>query len=538
MQRPTITVLLVHAWLAAALGGCSLFDSGLPLAGDIVAQARPPGQIAFDVVKVDDAVIATLRDRAQDRLQDRFKKYEGKPELKMAVGDTVVVAILEPPGGGLFGAGLPDLGGSGTAFGSTGEGAGGSATGQTPLAGQGPSFGQSPLSEQNGLGFNAPGQNAPGQAGQASPLGGGSGNLGETAEGLGEALGSGLGQALPGNLGEALGGSSGTALPGAPSPFGGGAGNVAGGNPSAGAGGGFGGPGFGAARSGAQLLGPAGQSTASGARLPEQQVGPNGAISVPYAGRIKVVGRTTAEVERAIAQKLAGKALQPQVLVVVTRSAANSVTVSGEVVNGGRVPLTADGQRLLQVIAAAGGARAPVHDVFVSLSRDGVTATVPLETLVADPAEDIYARPGDVLTLRRSARSFSVFGATGRNAAVPFGAEKLNLSEALAKAGGLLDERANPKGVFLFRYEPAAIVRALGQPLASDARDGISPVVYRFDLSDPKAYLLAREFPVRSRDVIFVADADIKPVYNAVTVLSNIVGPVETGLLTCQGAKC
>ena len=83
---------------------------------------------------------------------------------------------------------------------------------------------------------------------------------------------------------------------------------------------------------------------------------------------------------------------------------------------GARVSLSPGGDRLLQVIAAAGGAKAPVHETFVRLSRDGVTATIPLEQLVADPAEDIYAQPGDVLTLVRVPQTFSVFGATGRNA--------------------------------------------------------------------------------------------------------------------------
>ena len=43
---------------------------------------------------------------------------------------------------------------------------------------------------------------------------------------------------------------------------------------------------------------------------------------------------------------------------------------------------------------------------------------------------------------------------------VTFGAEKVTLAEALAKAGGLLDLRADPAGVFLFRFEPAAVVGA------------------------------------------------------------------------------
>ena len=270
------------------------------------------------------------------------------------------------------------------------------------------------------------------------------------------------------------------------------------------------------------------------ATIPDQQVAPDGAIVVPFAGQVRAAGRTPAEVQQTIEALLASKALQPQALVIVKRSAANAVTVAGEVVAGARIPLSLGGDRLLQVIAAAGGAQAPVHETFVRLSRNGVTAALPLERLVADPAEDIYAEPGDVLTLVQIPQTFSVFGATGRNDLITFDAEKLTLSEALAKSRGLRDDLANPKGVFLFRYEPAAIVRALDQPVATRARDETSPVAYRFDFSDANTYLIADQFPVRDKDIIFVADAAAVRVQQLFTALQTITGPVITGLLVCR----
>jgi polysaccharide export outer membrane protein len=261
-------------------------------------------------------------------------------------------------------------------------------------------------------------------------------------------------------------------------------------------------------------------------------------ISIPYAGRIAAAGRTPAEVERTIEQRLGPKALDPQALVITKQSTANSVSVAGEVIGGKRVPLSPGGDRLLQVIAAAGGAKAPPHDTFVRLSRGGVTATVPLATLVAEPDQDIFAEPGDVLTLVRRQQSFSVFGATGRNAAITFNSDQLSLSEAMAKAGGLLDDRADPQAVFLFRYEPAPVVRALGQPLAGGAPGGFSPIVYRLDLSEARSYHLARRFPVHDKDIIFVADAEIQPIYHFVQALSQLTGPIQTGFLPCYATKC
>jgi polysaccharide export outer membrane protein len=281
---------------------------------------------------------------------------------------------------------------------------------------------------------------------------------------------------------------------------------------------------------------------AAGARraaiIPDQQVGVDGAFSVPYAGRVPAAGRFPAEVQEAIEARLAGKALEPQALVIVKKSAANSATVAGVVVPGARVPLSPGGDRLLQVIAAAGGSKAPVHDTFVRLSRDGVTATIPLQQLVADPAEDLYAQPGDVVTLVQIPQTFSVFGATGRNAEIAFDARNITLGEALSKSQGLRDDLAKPEGVFLFRYEPNSVVRALEQPVSSESRGGASPVVYRFNLRDGKAYALAQEFPVRDKDVIFVADAPAAQIYKFFTALNQVTGPIVTGLVTCRYAKC
>src|SRR5579883_1307585 len=274
-----------------------------------------------------------------------------------------------------------------------------------------------------------------------------------------------------------------------------------------------------------------------GAAIPAQQVARDGTITIPYAGRIVAAGRTPAALQREIEARLATKAIEPQVLVIDTGGPAHTVTVAGEVVHGARVPLSPAGDRLLQVIAEAGGARAPVHDLFVRLSRGGVTATLPLAALVRDPAENIYAWPGDVLTLIRRPQTFSVFGAAKRNAQIPFGAATLTLGQAFGKAHWLREDIANARGVFLFRYEQDDIVRALGEPLAAGATGDVSPVVYRFNMKDPKSFLLAQRFPMRDKDIVFVVDADIVPLYKWFRVLSKITGPVEEGLIVCFTTK-
>ena len=265
--------------------------------------------------------------------------------------------------------------------------------------------------------------------------------------------------------------------------------------------------------------------------IPEQVVAQDGAITVPFAGRVRVAGRLPAEVQRAIEQRLAEKAIEPQAIVTVTKSLANSVTVTGEVVTGARVPLSVRGDRLIDLIAAVGGAKSPVYETFVRLSRGGVTATIPMETLVSNPAENIYAQPGDVLTLVRLPQSFTVFGAAGTNALIPFTAERMTLVEALAKAGGLQDLRADPAGVFLFRLEPPITVKALGRPVLATAPGATTPVVYRLNLRNAKSYFLAQRFPIEDKDIIYVANADLNELQKFFALLNTLTGPVISGFV-------
>ena len=187
--------------------------------------------------------------------------------------------------------------------------------------------------------------------------------------------------------------------------------------------------------------------------IPEQIVGRDGGITVPYAGRVQVAGQTARAVQSTIEKALEGKAIQPQVLVNVVHPISDMVSVSGEVTMGARVPLSVKGDRLLDVVAAAGGVRAPVNETYVELSRGGKTWREPLSRIIENPRENIYMRPNDVLTLVREPQTFIAYGATLRDAEIPFEADGISLAQALAKAFGLQDNRSDASGVFVFRYE-------------------------------------------------------------------------------------
>lgn len=257
---------------------------------------------------------------------------------------------------------------------------------------------------------------------------------------------------------------------------------------------------------GAVVLDPkAGPTTTRVVTFPEQMVTPDGMINMPFAGRVAVNGRTTHEIETDIVKRLQGKANQPQVLVRVIKNNTSNVTVVGEVNSSTLMPLTPKGERLLDAIAAGGGVKQQINRMAVQLSRDNVTATMALDSVIRDPKQNILLKPGDVVTALHQPQSFSVLGATGKNEEIPFEAQGISLAQALARSGGLNDNRADARGVFVFRFEDAKLVDAK-EPVAKSP-DGKIPVVYQIDLRDPASLFVTQNFPVQNRDVIYVSNA-------------------------------
>ncbi len=273
------------------------------------------------------------------------------------------------------------------------------------------------------------------------------------------------------------------------------------------------------------------------AMIPEQIVGRDGGITVPYAGRIHVTGKTTRSVQQTVEKALTGKAIEPQVLVSVTRPVSNSVSVGGEVANGARIPLSVRGDRVLDVLAAAGGVKAPVNETFVELSRGSTTSRAPLMRIIANPAENIYLHPDDALTLVRDPQTFIAYGATGTNAEIRFDADGINLAQALAKAGGLIDSRSDPRGVFVFRYEPESVLRAIrpNSPLLAPGR--LSPVVYRLNLSDPNSLFLEQSFHIANRDLIYVSNSPSTDVQKVFGIVAGGIGTVGSAASIATAVK-
>lgn len=273
------------------------------------------------------------------------------------------------------------------------------------------------------------------------------------------------------------------------------------------------------------------------ASIPEQAVGPDGAITVPYAGRVQVVGHTPQQVEAAVVRALTGKAIEPQALVTVTKNVANTVTVVGEVTGGARVPLTPRGDRVLDVVAEAGGTKAPAHETFITLMRKDSVVRIPMQAILTNPEENVRVKAGDVITVARDPQTFTAAGATGQNAVVPFDAIGITLDQAIARAGGLSDIRADPAGVFVIRYERPADYDQLGLRRPDPGTLTQIPVIYRVNMRDPNGFFLARRFPVRNKDIIYVSNAPLTDVQKVMSMLLPILGVGATAAVVANTTR-
>lgn len=242
--------------------------------------------------------------------------------------------------------------------------------------------------------------------------------------------------------------------------------------------------------------------------IPDQAVDNDGFITVPYAGQIKAAGRTAVEIQRSIIERIGNRAIEPQAVVAMSSQRTQLISVLGEVNSPARYPASAAGaeDRVLDAITRAGGIKGQGFETWVMLERQGKRATVPFENLVMSPQNNIYVRPGDRVYVYREQQKFMAFGASGQSGEFNFDAWRINLGEAVGKAGGLLDSQADPGAIFLYRREPRDVAIALGIDVSQYQTETI-PVVFSINFKDPGGFFLATKVVMKNQDIIYVSNA-------------------------------
>lgn len=254
----------------------------------------------------------------------------------------------------------------------------------------------------------------------------------------------------------------------------------------------------------------------------------SGRIFVPYVGPIQAAGRSPDDLRAAIEASLEDKAIQPQVQVLVGESAANAATVIGDVASPGRYPVSLGGMRVLDLVALAGGSRSQTYQTRLVLRRGNSVATAELEDVFDNPDDNVPVRPGDNLLVTTVARTFTLFGAFEEKKEVEFLTRRVTLAEGLARGGGLNDQLADAASIFLFRFEPDHIAKALSERAVTAPDASVVPVVYRLNLKQPDAFFLASTFELRDEDIIYVANSSSTEFSKFLQLVAPIVSTTTT----------
>jgi len=276
---------------------------------------------------------------------------------------------------------------------------------------------------------------------------------------------------------------------------------------------------------GVTLFTPGGGGDAKGAisaapgvqvqKLPPVRVDDDGYIFIPYAGKLQVAGHTVRETEAMIHTALRGVSQNPQVLISMRDAITNSVIVGGEVAKSGRLVLQTNKERLTDVIALSGGYRGNTKDLLARVFHGDEISDVRLNDLVDTPSRDMRIYPGDRIMLINDPRTYSVLGASGQVAQLPFSRSSVTLTEAVATAGGVNPNIGNPAAIFLFRY-------------VKNEQGVEVPMVYHLNMMKAGTFFLAQKFIIRDKDVLYFGNAAANQPSKLVQLISQLFSPILT----------
>lgn len=239
-----------------------------------------------------------------------------------------------------------------------------------------------------------------------------------------------------------------------------------------------------------------------------------GDLTFPYAGTLRVAGLRTEDVRKRLAAALGKYFVKPQVTVRMASYRAHDVYVDGEVRSPGVVAVNDVPMSLYEAIARAGGFSDTADQSDLVLVRDGVSHRVDLTRMLAEGVSPsrLYLKPGDLLRVSaRDENDVYVMGEVNRPvSAIPRRTGRITLADALAQAGSVNASTADAAQMFVIR----------------GVLDG-TPQVFHLDGRSPVAMLVAKEFDLQPKDVVYV-DGNGLVRFNR--VLSLLMPAISAGL--------
>lgn len=260
-------------------------------------------------------------------------------------------------------------------------------------------------------------------------------------------------------------------------------------------------------------------------------VSQDGTIFVPFVGPVRVAGLAPDEIHRRVSEELARFIRTPQVNVAVVDFRSQKAFVTGSVKEPGFQPITDIPLSVTGALSTAGVILGSATDsapkldskelaaiqpdlTRVELTRGGKTFRVNVDNMIrtGNLEKDLLLQDGDVLHVPSIERKhlFLLGEVKSGGSLVQIVEDRTTLAELLSAAGGLNQKTAKASRVYVIRG------------------DYTEPRIFQLDASSPDALLLADGFNLKSRDVVYVAEAGISRWNN---FLTNMLPSIQAILL-------
>jgi len=223
-------------------------------------------------------------------------------------------------------------------------------------------------------------------------------------------------------------------------------------------------------------------------------VAEDGTIFYPFAGMVKVSGKTVREVRKILTKKISRAIARPQLDVRVASFRSQKAFIVGEVVEPGPQPISDVPLTIVEAVNRAGGVTRESDMVNVTLSRNGKTIDINLLTMYeqGDVSLNYILQDGDVLNIPdRVQQKIFVMGEVAAPASVLMNKGRMSLSEAISDAGGFDRVTSNPGRIYVIRGEEKATE------------------IYHLNSRSPEALILGDQFSLKARDVVYVDTAGV-----------------------------
>jgi polysaccharide export outer membrane protein len=225
----------------------------------------------------------------------------------------------------------------------------------------------------------------------------------------------------------------------------------------------------------------------------------DGTITYAYAANVLAVGKTIKQLHKILVEKLSQVIEKPQLDLKVVGFKSQRAYVTGEVKNPGVFPISEIPLTLIDALNRAGGLSERADWRTVNFTRDNKTEIIRIDDFYTrgDISQNRLLKHGDIIHVNRTDnQKVFVLGDVAKAGSIEINRYGLSLAEALSDVGGLNEKTANANGVFVLRKR-------------QDNEKGVIADVYQLYAQNVVALVLADQFKLQPRDIVYVTTAPI-----------------------------